>query len=498
MFSPKKKPLVSLVRVMMRLNLFILWLLAGSAHAVLGDDWRRLSDDQGGGVNARAVALLGEGRVLLENEAGAQFETPLEVLSVADRQWFREWESDWKTRAEVGKKLNKVIGQPVFRASWRLWDEKVSSVAKRLQWRPESQTPYSSSYRRYTREGYRFLGARPYSVAAYGDDRGLLARMSLVFANKGDSFSAAGMGEDHFKEGQNLTTMEKFEQMLENDAKTLNQSISRVLGEGDTQYFGEGNDRRRVTRWDWNGHAFILSEEDREYVGLLIVSIEEAENRGRSDRISDAEIKKRLSANVVKEENGDIFIQNIPMVNQGPKGYCVPATFERAMRYQGVPADMYLLAVAGGTKPGGGTNTQRLFEEVESIVRRKGRRPDDVAINPLRMRTVKRYIDEGVPIMWQMCSLPAYNTIANTRTQTRKRVTDWESYAMNIAEEAKVHAKRMERQKANFHVCMIIGYNEATQELAVSDSWGERYAIRWVHLEEAAAVGNGRGFAIKR
>ena len=100
--------------------------------------------------------------------------------------------------------------------------------------------------------------------------------------------------------------------------------------------------------------------------------------------------------------------------------------------------------------------------------------------------------------MWQMCSLPAYNTIANTRTQTRKRVTDWESYAMNIAEEAKVHAKRMERQKANFHVCMIIGYNEATQELAVSDSWGERYAIRWVHLEEAAAVGNGRGFAIKR
>ena len=59
MFSPKKKPLVSLVRVMMRLNLFILWLLAGSAHAVLGDDWRRLSDDQGGGVNARAVALLG-------------------------------------------------------------------------------------------------------------------------------------------------------------------------------------------------------------------------------------------------------------------------------------------------------------------------------------------------------------------------------------------------------------------------------------------------------
>ena len=52
--------------------------------------------------------------------------------------------------------------------------------------------------------------------------------------------------------------------------------------------------------------------------------------------------------------------------------------------------------------------------------------------------------------------------------------------------------------KDKFHVCMIIGYNEATQELAVSDSWGANYAMRWVHLDEAAAVGNGRGFAIKR
>jgi hypothetical protein len=477
---------------------FFCLLFTATSQAALNGDWRRLSDGQGGGVNARAVALLGEGRVLLENEAGDQFETPLEVLNEEDQEWFREWEADWKTRAEVGEKLNEVIGQPVFQASWRLWDEKAETVAKRLAWRPESQTPYSSSFRRYTGSDYRFLGARPFSVAAYGDDRGLLARMSLVFANKGDSFSGSGMGEDHFEKGENLTTMEKFERMLEYDAEKLAESLSSVLGEGEIQYFGEGNDRRRVTRWDWNGHAFILSEEDEEYVGLLVVSIEEAENRGRTDRISDAEIKERLAANVVREANGDVFVKNIPMVNQGPKGYCVPATFERAMRYQGVPADMYLLAVAGGTAPGGGTNTQRLFEEVESIVRRKGRRPEDIKIDPLRMRTVKRYIDEGVPIMWQMCSLSEYNNIANKRTKARESVTDWARYAAEIEEEAKENAKRMEDIKDRFHVCMIIGYNEATQELAVSDSWGASYAIRWVHIDEAAAVGNGKGFAIKR
>ncbi len=478
---------------------FLSFVLVSLAFQQVGaNDWRRLNAGNGQGVNARAVALLGEGRILLENEIGDQFETPLEVLSKADQEWFLQWEKDWKSRAEIGEQLNQVVGQPLFRASWRLWDEKAGGIGRRLGLRPESETPYSSSFRKYTREGYSFLGARPYSVAAYGDDRGLLARMSLIFSNKGDSFSAAGSGEDHFKEGEETTTMETFERVMEQDATAVKKALTGVLGEGESLYYGEGNDRRKVTRWDWNGHAFILSEEEREYVGLLIVSVEEAENRGRVDRIPDAEIKKRLASNVKREENGDVFIDNIPMVNQGPKGYCVPATFERAMRYQGVPADMYLLAVAGGTKPGGGTNTQRLFKEVESIVRRKGRRPDDVKVDPLRMRTVQRYIDEGVPIMWQMCSLTDYNSIANARTRARKAVTDWEAYGAKIAEEATSNARKMEEVKDNFHVCMIIGYNEATQELAVSDSWGANYAMRWVHIEEAAAVGNGRGFAIKR
>jgi hypothetical protein len=27
---------------------------------------------------------------------------------------------------------------------------------------------------------------------------------------------------------------------------------------------------------------------------------------------------------------------------------------------------------------------------------------------------------------------------------------------------------------------MIIGYNERTNEIAVSDSWGERFELRWI------------------
>lgn len=476
----------------MRLLSLVLLTTLTSAGA---SEFRRFSDGHKLSVYARPVALLGEGRVLLENEKGAQFETPLEVLSLDDRKWFKEWEKQWLDQAVVGSKLNKVIGHNLFNASWRLWDEKSAAVAGRVKWRRESDTPYSSSYRLYAPATYRFLGARPHSLAAYGDDRGQLARISIVFANKGDSFSAAGSAEDHFKKSDNETTFEAFQRHLREDEDTITAALTTALGEGKKQRFGEGQDRRTVTRWDWAGHAFILSQEKNEYVGLMIVSVEEAENRGRSDKISDDEMRARLVKNIVRKKNGDVYLDNIPMVDQGPKGYCVPATFERAMRYLGVPADMYLLAVAGGTQPGGGTNTSRLFSEVRSIVYRKGRRPDDVDLEPLRLKDVRRTVDKGVPIMWQMCSLTGYNQIANARTKKRTTVTDWEAYAATTAAAAEKNIPLLQT-RANFHVCMIIGYNETTNEVAVSDSWGKRYEIRWVHLDEADAVSSGQGFVI--
>ena len=32
----------------------------------------------------------------------------------------------------------------------------------------------------------------------------------------------------------------------------------------------------------------------------------------------------------------NVVVTDIPMVDQGPKGYCVPATWERYLRYLGI------------------------------------------------------------------------------------------------------------------------------------------------------------------
>jgi hypothetical protein len=122
-----------------------------------------------------------------------------------------------------------------------------------------------------------------------------------------------------------------------------------------------------------------------------------------------------------------------------------------------------------------------------------GRTAREITLKSLAPNKIKRYLDKGVPILWQMCSLSGYNQIANSRT--RRGVKDWTDYTTKIATAAEKNAKTLQ-ERGNYHICMIIGYNETTNEIAVSDSWGKNHTIRWIHLDEAEAVSNKNGFVI--
>ena len=162
-----------------------------------------------------------------------------------------------------------------------------------------------------------------------------------------------------------------------------------------------------VRRWDWNGHAFLLAAPKDEYVALRILSVKSADEGGRS-RVSDAELFARAKNRIEKRPNGDVILKDIPMVNQGPKGYCVPATWERAMRYMGVSADMYVLAMAGQSGAGGGTSIAAIAAGAKAAVSLGGRKIEsaNIKIDP---GTVAKYIDRGQPIMWAMFSTKQYN-----------------------------------------------------------------------------------------
>lgn len=467
----------------------IAWIaLSGLSH---GGEMRVFHSSEGKALKASFEGMSGN-KIKLRREDGKTFELEKEKLSAADQDYIAETASH---AGDAAKKLNEAAGHEIADGS-PFSELNAETLAKALQLLPESQSKYGRSWRLYAAfvKDYRLFGAMPYSVALYSDSAGLVSSVSIVYANKGDFGSTAGFGQDHFNGGTSASAGTLAEAMAL-DEKAVSTALTPVLGEGKTQRYGEGGTRRKIIRWDWNGHAFILSNEENEYVGLSIVPTEYADAGGKSARLKDGELKQRLLDCVVREDNGDVYLAEIPMVDQGPKGYCVPATFERAMRTMGLEADMYLLAMVGESSAGGGTSVEKLLENVRSQVYAKGRRTKDESLKQLRLRDIRRYLDEGIPVIWSLHSDDAYNKIADEDTAKRATVSDWKAYAEEIATKAAEITSAPKPEDKN-HVCLIIGYNEATGEIAVSDSWGARFERRWVPLSVADWASMGTVFMI--
>lgn len=468
----------------------IAWaLLSAIGH---GGEMRVFHSAEGKPLVASFDGFSGE-LITLRCEDGKTFEVAKDELSAADLTYI----AALATRAaEASKKLNGAAGHD-FTDGTPLSTRKAEALAQALQLRPESQSKYGRSWRSYPAfaKDYRLFGAMPYSVALYSDAAGLVTNLSIVYANKGDFGSTAGFAQDHFKGGTTATANSLADAMAKDD-KAVTQALTSVLGKGKVLRYGEGETRRKITRWDWNDHSFLLSNEADEYVGLSVVTTEAANAGGKSVRIKDGDVKQRLLDSLVKEKNGDVYLTQIPMVDQGPKGYCVPATFERVMRTMGLEADMYLLAMVGQSKAGGGTVVELLLQNVRSQVYRKGRRAKDESLKQLRIRDVRRYIDQGIPVIWTMCSVESYNKTAEQNTAKRaKGITDWNAYAADIAKAAGPITSGPKPDDKR-HCCMIIGYNDTTQEIAVSDSWGPHFERRWVPVAVADWVSAGSIFMI--
>lgn len=454
---------------------------------------RTITDIKGRSMQAE-VMDVDEDRVLIKRvQDGREFWLPFSKLSLIDRAHFEEILSKKNLPQIPFNQVNEVLGIQLL-DDYLLWDDDASTVAGRLGWPKESETKSQSSFRYYPPASYSILGSRPYSSVLYGKN-GKVEILSIVFANKGDLVENGRLvGSPEIQDIGNI--QKKLEYLIGEEAKRMQNALVTLFGEPTRAKLGSRDLKEIVDRWDWGNHAFMLSEQEGEYLSLRIMSVALADNKGKYQELRGSELNERISANVKNFENGDVVLQNIPMVDQGPKGYCVPATFERYLRYMGMAADMYVLAMAGNTKIGGGTYMSDMLDGIRSFVSQNGR---DLQIEKLDMKSIRdvsKFIDDGYPLMWTMYSSKSYNNLVNKQTQLRASTdhTDWEKEAEQFHELGDDLVK--DRDAA--HICMIIGYNENTNEVAVSDSWGDRYKIRWAPLSAVRNVSQGRFYRIDR
>ena len=388
---------------------------------------------------------------------------------------------------DLRRQFNTEFGLQLFESS-SIWEEQVKTVAGRLSWPIESQTSSDSSYRKYPNADEKILGCRPFSLALHGED-GKPSSLSLVFANKGDSVMYQGDTADSRSKYERKKQLRNYKRDIQQDKENITNLLTKLFGDPKMDRFGAGGKTtENVKRWDFSETTFLLAAPRDEYVNLRILPTTSADAGGKS-RISDADIRLRVAARVETRENGDILLKDIPMINQGPKGYCVPATWARAMRYMGVPADMYVLAMAGQTEAGGGTSMNAIQSGAKQAVIRFGRRVESRQ-SKLDLILVARYIDKGLPMIWAMYSTKEFNALLNKRQGLRTKMTDADEWVKTLNEDRRERKKIRPASDAS-HVCMIIGYNKKTKEVCISDSWGPEFMERWATIDEAQSVSQG-------
>ena len=406
------------------------------------------------------------------------------------------------TQAATFEELNTAFGIPIW-SDENLWDDEPTETAQRLGWPKESNTSTDVSFRSYPEETTRVLGARPYSLALYGEksegrpeEKLGVSALSMMFSNKGDAVPYKTGKLDSHEAAARSKAIQEFKATIGTDQAALEKTITDVLGKPTNARFGTGaQTRENVKRWEWNGHAILLAAPKDEYAAVRIIPVEPPPVPGTSfqpkARIPDTVLKARLASNVETLPSGDVLIKNIPMVDQGPKGYCVPATWERVMRYMGIPADMYILAMAANTAAGGGTNAAAIAAGAKEAITRGGRQLAQEQGRP-NVTTAKKYISKGIPLIWGVYIAEKEIEFSNRRFERAKTIASGpegiDLWNKTLAEKRR-GANKIKPDHQKGHVRLIVGYNEATKEIAVSDSWGiDGTCVRWITEEEAAAI----------
>ncbi len=188
--------------------------------------------------------------------------------------------------------------------------------------------------------------------------------------------------------------------------------------------------------------------------------------------------RSELTGRVEKDAEGDVFIDGIPMVDQGDKGYCVVASAQRLFEYYGISCDQHQIAQIAGTDAAQGTSSLAMMnalQKIDSHFRTRfkglmalytdGQLRDMRSQDPVDLREfgkqIHKYIDDGIPLLWSL-ELGQFPESPPLREQT-----------------------------SGGHMRLVIGYNDSSGQLLFSDSWGAGHELKRMKIDDAFQATHG-------
>jgi hypothetical protein len=245
-----------------------------------------------------------------------------------------------------------------------------------------------------------------------------------------------------------------------------------------------------------------------EFVRLQITPVEKSKGLlAASFEASKKEAPFRGPDHVTRDvASGDVVIKDVPMVDQGEKGYCVVAASERLLRYYGIKADENELAQLANSSASGGTDIRAMLESLKKLTARL----------KIRVRTLyelnwdgmiadyqqaaKRAKEEGVApthIALEFYSQVKPDVLRAARGKNRSEVSAFKRHVKSHIDigipllwsvELGVLPDGSRAKIPGGHMRLIIGYNEKTDEILFSDSWGPGHELKRMPTLDAWAI----------
>lgn len=222
-----------------------------------------------------------------------------------------------------------------------------------------------------------------------------------------------------------------------------------------------------------------------------------------------------LRANIAREPNGDVVIGNVPMVDQGPKGYCAVATTERVLKYYGQDVDQHVLAQIAQSSATGGTSSSALLDSI----RKAGAKLDchvreDFTLDYKALKDLAEDYDKLAKkhkksrCAWMPPVIDIRLLFRSMDVELRKELaqkgSQLDRFEKNIAtcidsgmpmhwsvELGLVPENPELPQAEGGHIRLIIGYNAKTQEIIYTDSWGAGHELKHMLLADAYIITTG-------
>ncbi|OGV49964.1 MAG: hypothetical protein A2X49_00710 [Lentisphaerae bacterium GWF2_52_8] len=224
---------------------------------------------------------------------------------------------------------------------------------------------------------------------------------------------------------------------------------------------------------------------------------------------------KEIKNNVVRKEDGDVYVDNVPMVDQGQKGYCAAATAERILRYYGMDVTQHVLAQIMNTDSDEGTDSEKMlkslqrastkygvrlrnhydwkfndFEKLMANYNRFAKKAKKREINLSSYKSLTEiYKDLDLEIMKKAKTESEKQQYKTFLSDIRKHVDEgvplfW-GVVLGIIKEEKIP------QVFGGHMRIIIGYNDKTKEIIYTDSWGNGHEFKKMAADDAWVMTNG-------